>query len=163
MSLFDSFRAGGSSRRVVLLILAATLLGTAVHDAEAQDGFYRTVALSESLVPVGILLGAGVDTPLEAGLVLGSIALHTAPNVVLLVAEANGNARLTRIARLLSSGAGFLTAAAGLGVGVPVLFGAFDSLDLTAYAGSFVAMAIPAVFAAAIDLLPYSLESVPAD
>lgn len=124
----------------------------------AQDALLRAVALTEAVAPVGVLLVQGVDDPFEAGMLGGALLLHTVPNIVLLLAEAGSSADLTTIARWTSASAGFATAAASAGFGIALLAGAFPDHALEPYAGSFIAISLPALFAGFIDLIPYAIE-----
>jgi len=84
--------------------------------------------------------------------------LHSVPNAVLLVAESSGDVSLTGVARRISAGVGFTTAVGSLGFGAALLFGAFPELGWQPYAGPLMAVSVPALFAALVDLLPYSNE-----
>lgn len=152
-----TMRAG----RLRLTLWALVLLLACVAPAASQDQFLRGVALTEAVSPVGLLLLQGVDDPLEASLLGGAVLLHTVPSAVLLVAESSGNAELTRIARLAGAGAGFFTAAGTLATGVAVLAGAFPELGWQPYAGSLMAVSVPALFAGFVDLVPYAVEEEP--
>ena len=158
MSSYGLSAAGANSRRILLVAL---VLGVAVSPAWSQDRLSRTVALVESLFPVAVVAANGLDDPVDAAFLGGSFALHTLPNVLLLLFESTGNARATSLMRWISAGAGFATATAGIVIGVPLLFGAFPGWDIEQYAGSLIAISIPTGFAAAVDLVPYSIESGP--
>lgn len=154
-------RAAARPRRAVrmpTIVLVLVILGASTAPARALDRFLRVVAVAEAIAPVGLLVTQGIDTPLEAGVLGGAVALHTLPNIVLLVAQANDDARLTRTMRLVSAGAGFATAAGSLGMGIALELDAFPDASWTSNAGFFAATAVPALFAALVDLVPYSLE-----
>jgi hypothetical protein len=151
-------RIAGRLRVGVLALLFLLLVATGVS---SQDRLLRAVAYTEALSPIPVLLIQGVDDPLEAGLLGGTFLLNTVPNAVLLLAEADANAPVTRAARLVSAGVGLATAAASLGFGTAVLFGALPELGLQPYAGSILAISVPALLAGLLDFLPYSIEAPP--
>ncbi len=155
MSLFDSSRAGGNSRRLLIVVVLVAIGG----NLQAQDRLLRSVAFTEALFPAAVVIGNGLEDPLDAAFLGGSLALHTAPNILLFIAESSGRADLTRTARLVSAVSGFATSAAGLAIGIPLLLGAFPSWNLEPYAGWLIAVSIPTGFAAAVDLVPYNVES----
>ncbi len=149
---------GHGSRALRAVVIAAVVLGAVATPARAFDRFLRVVAIAEAVAPAALLVAQGVDTPLEAGVLGGAVALHTLPNIVLLLAESNDDARLTRTMRIVSAGAGFTSAAGSLGMGIALELGAFPDASWTSNAGLFAAAAVPALFAGLVDLVPYSLE-----
>ncbi len=149
-------RPPGRSRVALTLVCAFVLVPAS---ARAQDALLRTIACAEAVAPIAILLVQGVDSPAEAGVLGGSVLLFSVPNLVLMIAEANGNAPATRISRLSSAGVGLAAAAGSLGIGAAVMFGAFPELGLEPYAGSILAISVPALLAGLVDLVPYAIES----
>lgn len=150
------------SRRLIgarTIVLALAFLAATATPASALDRFLRVVAVAEAVAPAALLVAQGVDTPLEAGVLGGAVALHTIPAIVLLLAEANDDARLTRAMRIVSAGAGFTTAVGSLGTGIALELGAFADASWASNAGLFAATAVPALFAGLVDLVPYSLEA----
>lgn len=140
-----------------LVLLAATILPLA-----AQDNLLRTLAFTESLAPFAYALSAGIDDEVEAGIVAGSLLLHTAPNVFLLYAEQAGEARATRTARLVSAAAGATTALIAGGLGVALIAGAFSSAPISGSGAQFVALSLSFGFLSSVDLLfRYSVETDP--
>lgn len=144
-----------SRPRILALTLAFLVCATA---AGAQDRFLRTVAVVEAVAPMSLLLVQGIDDTVEAGILGGAIVLHSVPNIILLAAESSRNASLTSLARRISAGAGFATAVGSLGFGAALLLGAFPELGWRPYAAPMMAVSVPALFAALVDLLPYSNE-----
>ncbi|MFW5814491.1 MAG: hypothetical protein ACOCWX_03510 [Spirochaetota bacterium] len=154
---------GHRSRTLPTVMIAAVVLCAVSTPVRALDRFLRVVAIAEAVAPAALLVTQGVDTPLEAGVLGGAVALHTLPNIVLLLAESNDDARLTRAMRFVSSGAGFTSAAGSLGMGIALELGAFPDASWASNAGLFAATAVPALFAGLVDLVPYSLETARAD
>lgn len=138
------------------LVLAFALV--AATTASGQDRFLRTVSIAETVAPLGLLLVQGIDDGTEAALLTGAILLHSTPSALLLIAESAGNAPMTRLFRLVSSGAAATSAAVSLGMGIAVFAGAFPELGWREYAPSLMAASVPALFAALVDLLPYAIE-----
>jgi hypothetical protein len=146
------------SRRPLLLL---AILGFLSPSLSAQDTLLRGVAFVEALTPAGVLLVQGAESSIELAMLGASLALFTAPNVALMLFEANENADAVRISRLVSSGVGFTSAAISLGLGIAAVAGALDDWGLTPYAGSLLAISVPTLFAGIIDLIQYSVEYEP--
>ena len=150
--------ANASSKKARPLVVMAFIFLAGVP-AAAQDTLLRSVAWVEALSPAGVLLVQGAESGIEIAMLGGALLLFTAPNVALFFLEADGNAEGVRISRLISAGAGIVTSAAALGLGIAASLGVLDGWGLTPYAGSLMAISVPTLFAGLIDLIAYSVES----
>ena len=147
-------------RRPLQLLLLILLIGLpALRNAFSADRIQRSVAAAEAFVPVALLLTQGTETPLELGVLGGSVLLQTVPNVLMLIGESAARSELTRIVRWLNFGIDSGLAAGLLGVGIAYLAGAFGpEADVRSRGGFYLALSLPAGVAAFVDFLPYSIE-----
>ena len=146
--------------RSALVVIALVVLVLPAPVSASPDAFQRTVATTETFMPLGLLLIQGTDTPLELAAFAGSLVLQTAPNVIMLLAEQRDLARATTVLRWTNFGIDCAIGAGALGVGIAYLAGAFGpGADLRMLGGLYLALSIPAAVAAFADTVPYAVES----
>lgn len=148
------------SRRPCVTVLIVAVFFASVLPAGGQEAIQRGAAFAEALLPVGLFLAQGADTLPRLAAVGAAALFATAPNALMLISEASGDAVWTRSLRVANFWIDAVAAAGSLGVGVALWAGAFGVSPSNQTMGAvYVALSLPLAFGALMDSMPFAVEA----